>query len=129
MEAYYAQMIPEDIALDYSHQRGVDDEWKVSEIVSFLQKEVQSRGRALQMTRSCNQQKESKAWNKSRSSNDMKTKRPNMPSAALLYTASQKEQNCLFCDSADHKSENRLRPQYCYTQRETKRKWEDALYI
>lgn len=59
------QMIPEDIALDYSHQRGVDDEWKVAEIVSFLQKEVQSRERALQMTRSCNQQKESKPWNKS----------------------------------------------------------------
>jgi hypothetical protein len=58
------QMIPEDIALDYSRQRGVDDEWKVAEIISFLQKEVQSRERALQMTRSCNQQKEIKPWNK-----------------------------------------------------------------
>ena len=46
------QMIPEDIALDYIRQRGVDDEWKMSEIISFLQKEVQSRERALQMTRS-----------------------------------------------------------------------------
>ncbi|XP_064792902.1 uncharacterized protein LOC135513859 [Oncorhynchus masou masou] len=101
------QMIPEDIALDYSRQRGEDDEWKVSEIISFLQKEVQSRERALQMTRSYNQQKESKPWNKSCFFNEMKTKRPNMPSAAALHTASQKEQQtCLFCDSADHKSEN-----------------------
>ncbi|XP_021468061.2 uncharacterized protein LOC110529827 [Oncorhynchus mykiss] len=61
---------------------------------------------ARQMTRSCNQQNESKPWNKSCSSDEMKTKRPNMPSAAALHTASQKEQNCLFCDSADHKSEN-----------------------
>jgi hypothetical protein len=36
----------------------------------------------------------------------MKTKRPNMPFAAALHTASQKQQNGLFCDSADHKSEN-----------------------
>ena len=36
----------------------------------------------------------------------MKSKRPNMPSAAALHTASQKEQNCLFCDSAAQKSEN-----------------------
>ena len=57
------QMIPEDITLDYSRQRGVDDEWKVAEIVSFLQKEVLSWERALQMTRSYYQQKESKPWN------------------------------------------------------------------
>lgn len=33
------------VALDYNRQRRVDDERKVSEIVSFLQREVQSRER------------------------------------------------------------------------------------
>lgn len=49
------QMMPEDMALDYSRQRGEDDEWKVRDILRFLQKEVQSRERALQMMRSYNQ--------------------------------------------------------------------------
>lgn len=48
-------MIPDDIALEYSHQRGSEDEWKVDEIVKYLQKEVQSRERVLQMTSSYTQ--------------------------------------------------------------------------
>ena len=103
------KMIPDDIALEYSRQRGSDDEWKVDEIVKFLQKEVQSRERTLQMTMSHHQKEqkpESKPWKHSTSSNDTKMNRPSMQSAAALHTASQKTHNCLFCDSAEHKSEN-----------------------
>lgn len=100
------QMIPDDIALEYSRQRGVDDEWKVSEIIGFLQKEVQSRERALQMLKSPNQQKaESRPWKQSCSFNEGKPKRPHVQSAAALHTASQRTRNCLFCDSTDHNSE------------------------
>ena len=103
------KMIPDDIALEYSRQRGSDDEWKVAEIVKFLQKEVQSRERALQMTSSYTQKEqkpESKPW-KSCSAKDTKWNRPSMQSAAALHTASQeKTHNCLFCDSAEHKSEH-----------------------
>ncbi len=38
--------------------------------------------------------------------NDVKMKRPSMQSAAALHTTSQKTNNCLFCDSAEHKSEH-----------------------
>lgn len=102
------QMIPDDIALEYSRQRGVDDDWKVAEIVTFLQKEVQSRERALQMTNSyrTEHKAENKPWKQSRSFNEVKMKGPSMQSAAALHTASQKTHKCLYCDSAEHKSEH-----------------------
>lgn len=68
------KMIPDDIALEYSCQRGGDDEWKVDEIVKFLQKEVQSRERALQMTTSYTQKEqnpERKPWKQSTSFNEL----------------------------------------------------------
>lgn len=102
------KMIPDDIALEYSCQRGSDDERKVDEIVRFLQKEVQSRERALQMTTSYTQKEqkpENKSWRQS-TFNEAKWNRSNMQSTAALHTASQKTYNCLFCDSAEHKSEN-----------------------
>ncbi len=34
------KLIPDDIALEYSRQRKEDDEWKESEVVTFLQKGV-----------------------------------------------------------------------------------------
>lgn len=37
------QMIPEDMALAYSRQKGVDDKWRVPDLLRFLQQEVQSR--------------------------------------------------------------------------------------
>ncbi|KAK0150107.1 hypothetical protein N1851_009132 [Merluccius polli] len=103
------QMLPEDMALEYSRQRGDQDEWKVPDVLKFLQKEVQSRERASQMMRSYNQRENQSAYktgSKSYSTSDMKLKKPSMTSAATLHTANQKTQNCLFCDSAEHKSES-----------------------
>ena len=119
------KMIPDDIALEYSRQRGSDDEWKVDEIVKFLQKEVQSRERALQMTSSYTQKEqkpESKPWKQSCSYKDTKMNRPNMQSAAALHTTSQERadnvQNCVFCGNTDHKSEHC--PTYSITERKEK---------
>lgn len=103
------QMLPEDMALEYSRQRGDQDEWKVPDVLKFLQKEVQSRERTSQMMRSYNQRENQpahKTCSKSSSTSDIKLKKPSMTSAATLHTATQKKQNCLFCDSAEHKSES-----------------------
>lgn len=102
------QMMPDDMALEYSRHRGDDDEWNVPNVLKFLQKEVQSRERTLQMMKSYNQrenQSANKTCSKSYSANDVKSKKPSMPSAAALHIADQKTQNCLFCDSTEHKSE------------------------
>ncbi|XP_054865193.1 uncharacterized protein LOC111581998 [Amphiprion ocellaris] len=45
------QLIPEDIALAYTHQPNSTNEWKVPELIQFLQNKVQSREQALQLTR------------------------------------------------------------------------------
>lgn len=92
----------------YSRQKGENDEWRVPDVLRFLQKEVQSRERALQMMRSYNQKESQpthKPWNKSHFSSDMKLRKPSMASAAALHTATQKTQNCLFCESTEHRSE------------------------
>ncbi|RWR98650.1 hypothetical protein B4U79_02911, partial [Dinothrombium tinctorium] len=39
------KMIPDDIALEFSRRRGKDDEWKVLDLLKFLQSEVESRER------------------------------------------------------------------------------------
>lgn len=46
------QLIPDDLALGYTRTLDADGEWKVPELIKFLQNEVQSRERALQLTRS-----------------------------------------------------------------------------
>lgn len=78
-------------------------------MLKFLQKEVQSRERALQMMRSYNQREDQsahKTCSKPYSASDLKLKKPSMTSVAALHTADQKTQDCLFCDSAEDKSEN-----------------------
>lgn len=101
------QMMPEDMALDYSRQRGEDDEWKMPDVIKLLQKEVQSGERALQMMKAHNQ-KESQPTHKphikSHCPGEMKPKKLGITSAAALHTVSQKVQNCLFCDGAEHRS-------------------------
>lgn len=47
-------MIPDDITLQYSRQRGASDEWKVSEVMEFLQKEILSRERTMQLIKPSN---------------------------------------------------------------------------
>ncbi|KAG1953542.1 hypothetical protein F2P79_010032 [Pimephales promelas] len=46
------RMIPEDIALQYSRQRGSSDEWKVSEVMEFLQNEILSGERTTPLIKS-----------------------------------------------------------------------------
>lgn len=102
------QMMPDDMALEYSRQRGDNDEWKVADVLKFLQTEVQTRERTVQMMKSFNQRENqftNKQSSKSYSTSDMKVKKPNMTSAAALHVTEQKVHNCLFCDSAEHKSE------------------------
>ncbi|KAG1927518.1 hypothetical protein F2P79_024188 [Pimephales promelas] len=102
------QMIPEDIALQYSRQRGSSDEWKVSEVMEFLQNEILSRERTMQLIKSGNSkdsQRYHKPFKRPETLIEMKQKKHNMPSAAVLQTSSQKIPNCLFCDSAAHKTE------------------------
>ncbi|RXN04864.1 pao retrotransposon peptidase family [Labeo rohita] len=45
-------MIPDNITLQYSRQRGTSNEWKVSEVMEFLQKEILSRERTMQLIKS-----------------------------------------------------------------------------
>ncbi|XP_039537635.1 LOW QUALITY PROTEIN: uncharacterized protein LOC120485906 [Pimephales promelas] len=102
------QMIPEDIALQYSRQRGSSDEWKVSEVMEFLQNEILSRERTMQLIKSGNSkdsQRYHKPFKRPETLIEMKQKKHNIPSAAVLQTSSQKIPNCLFCDSAAHKTE------------------------
>ncbi|XP_026063123.1 uncharacterized protein LOC113046525 [Carassius auratus] len=102
------QMIPDDITLQYSRQRGASDEWKVSEVMEFLQKEILSRERTMQLIKPSNSrdsQSYQKPVKRQDTSFEMKHRKHNMPSAAVLQTTSQRIQNCLFCDSAAHKTE------------------------
>ncbi|KAL0146815.1 hypothetical protein M9458_057754 [Cirrhinus mrigala] len=46
------QMIPDNIALQYSRHRETRNEWKVSEVMEFLQKEILSRERTMQLIKS-----------------------------------------------------------------------------
>ena len=102
------QLIPDDLALDYTRTLDTDGEWKVPELIKFLQNEVQSRERALQLTRSGSSQKDNSQSNrpftKHVPSNENKAK--NVPSAAALHTASNAPQTCVYCDSPSHKPEN-----------------------
>ena len=52
------QLLPEDIALLYTRKSDPNGEWKVLELIQFLQNEVQSRERALQLTRAGNAQRD-----------------------------------------------------------------------
>lgn len=45
------QLIPEDIDVAFTSQLDSDGKWKVPELIQFLQKEVESRERVLQLTR------------------------------------------------------------------------------
>ncbi|KAL0152239.1 hypothetical protein M9458_051962 [Cirrhinus mrigala] len=102
------QMIPDDITLQYSRQRGTSDEWKVSKVMEFLQKEILSRERTMQLIKSGNSresQRYQKPVKRQEASFEMKHRKHNMPSAAVLQTTNQRTQNCLFCDSAAHKPE------------------------
>lgn len=78
------------------------------ESLEFLQKEILSRERAMQLIKPGNSkdiQSYRKQCKRPDTSIEMKQKRHHMLSAAVLQTSSQRIQNCLFCDSAAHKTE------------------------
>ncbi len=52
------QLLPEDIALAYTRKSDSNGEWKVQDLIQFLEREVQGRERALHLTRPGNTQKE-----------------------------------------------------------------------
>lgn len=103
------QLIPEDIALEYSRKRGESDEWSVTHVMDFLQTEILSRERAAQLTRS-NKDKDNqslhKPFKRTDAASELKQKMQSLSSAAALHTANQRTQNCVFCNDAEHEPEH-----------------------
>ena len=81
------QLIPEEIVLQYSRESRTSDEWKVEEVFKFLQNEILSRERAMQLTRG-NKEKDSQS-HQTPCKSELKQKKSSMPSAVALHTASQ----------------------------------------
>lgn len=104
------QLIPEDIALAYTRKSDPNGECKVPELIHFLQNEVQSRERALPLTRPFNTQRDIPPNNrpvcKPAPSYDRQPKSWSMASATALHTASIAPQSCIYCDSPNHKPEH-----------------------
>ncbi|KAE8293762.1 hypothetical protein D5F01_LYC06696 [Larimichthys crocea] len=103
------QMIPDDLALDYTRKIGTDHELKVKELIAFLQKEVESRERAMHLTKAGSHSKESQSPSQQRYKPEAasgKFRKPSLPSAAMLYaSSSQTPPGCIFYDSTSHKPE------------------------
>ncbi|CAL9705016.1 unnamed protein product [Knipowitschia caucasica] len=98
------QLIPEDIALAYTRQPNVTNEWKVPELIQFLQNEVQSRERALQLTRPGHASKDPSPQHKNVGKPSYACDKPrkwSVPSATALHTASAVPRTCVYCDSSD----------------------------
>lgn len=103
------QLIPEDIALAYTRQQNSTNEWKVPELIQFLQNEVQRRERALLLTRPGHTLKSPSPQHKHVGKPSYACDQPrkwSIPSATALHTASVVPQTCVFCDGNDHKPEN-----------------------
>lgn len=91
------QMIPDDLALAYTREIGTDRELKVPELIAFIQQEVESRERAMHLTKAGSHSKEPQPPNQHRYKPDSvngKFGKPSLPSAAMLYA-----------NSASHRSE------------------------
>ena len=113
------QLIPEEIVLQYNRQRGTSDEWQVEDVMKFLQNEILSRERTMQLSRG-NKERDNQShhtpFKRTDTTLELKQKKPSLPSAVALHTASQRTQNCVFCDSAEHK------PEQCPTHNVTERR-------
>lgn len=108
------QLIPEDIALAYTCNSDQNGEWKVPELINFLQNEVQSRERALQLTRPGNKTKNKGTFcqviDLSVQHQDPLVKE-NLkvgvyPQLLQLHTASIAPQTWVYCDSPNHNPEH-----------------------
>ncbi|XP_024119392.1 uncharacterized protein LOC112140627 [Oryzias melastigma] len=103
------QLIPEDIALAYTRQPNSTNEWKVPELIQFLQNEVQSRERALQLTRPGQTSKHFNLPHKHMgepSHTSDKVRKWSIPSATALHTANAGPKTCVYCESSEHKPED-----------------------
>ncbi|KAL0150932.1 hypothetical protein M9458_053851 [Cirrhinus mrigala] len=104
------QLMPEDVALAYTRQLDSDGEWKVPDLIQFLQREVQSRERALQLTRPESAKKDkqynNRCFTKSEMTYETRPKKWTVSSAAALHTASHAPKACVYCENLNHKPEN-----------------------
>ncbi|XP_049926226.1 uncharacterized protein LOC126406100 isoform X1 [Epinephelus moara] len=103
------QMIPDDLALAYTRKTDSGHELEVQELISFLQLEVESRERAMHLTKVGTLNKDLQPAHQHHYKPDSgsgKSRKPSLPSAATLHTSSSNSpRGCLFCDSTSHTSE------------------------
>ncbi|XP_054628394.1 uncharacterized protein LOC129179316 [Dunckerocampus dactyliophorus] len=103
------QMIPDDLVLTYTRGMRSGHEPNAPELIAFLQQEVESRERAMHLTKVGSPSEEYQPPIQHRFKpvyGNGKFRKPNVPSAATLHTSSSdSSRGCLFCDSTSHKSE------------------------
>lgn len=96
---------PEEMTLEFSRQVEEDDVWKVEELMTFLQKEVESWACTVNMTKSAKERTQKEREKETHGAWEMRTKRHNTMTASKLYTLNQMDrQFCFFCEKYDHKS-------------------------
>ncbi len=95
------QMIPEDLALSFSRIRDEDEILDVNQLMKFLKKEVESRERTANLTRTDSVQEE-REKNERQSWKTYEYKNKKLSSAAALHTVSYVEHpSCIFCENSD----------------------------
>ena len=100
------KLTPEEMTLEFSRQKDEDDVWKVEERMNFIQKEVDSRERTANMTKSAKERTSKEREKETHSAWEMCTKRSNMMTASALYASNQDRQFCFFCEKYDHMSKH-----------------------
>ena len=105
------KLIPEDITLAYSREKD-DTELSVKDLMTFLQREVESRERTANITRmesvpkEVTQKRYAKPW-EHKPWEHKERREPPLSSTAALHTVSQRDgMSCIFCDKHDHKSKD-----------------------
>ena len=101
------KLIPEEITLDFSKQVEEDDVWKVEELMSFIQKEVDSRERTANMSKSGKERTSAEREKETPGAWEMRTRRHNTMTTSTLYAANQMDrQYCFFCEKNNHQSKH-----------------------
>jgi hypothetical protein len=101
------KLIPEEITLDFSKQVEEDDVWKVEELMSFIQKEVDSRERTANMSESGKERTSAEREKETPGAWEMRTRRHNTMTTSTLYAANQMDrQYCFFCEKNNHQSKH-----------------------
>ena len=81
------KLIPEEMTLELSQQVEEEDVWKVEELMTFLQKEVESRARTVNMTKSAKERMPKEREKETCAAWEMRTKQHNTMTASVLYTS------------------------------------------